>query len=137
MGRIKIREGWQPSVICFACRHAFFDGAETGAAVRIIRVPCAGRVTPEMVLRAFHRGADAVLVAGCAPRECSCSTGAYQARRRLPLLGKLLTFTGLEAERFAAVWPERDAAGRCSEAARLLVDKVRELGPNSRLREEL
>lgn len=130
----QIKDGWRPRVICFVCRHTFIDGVD-GA--KVIRVPCAGRVTPEAVMRAFHRGADAVLVAGCAPSECHCSTGSYQARRRLPLLGKVLAFLGIEAERFMTIWPERSQAGRYAAAVSELTAAVAALGPNARLKEEL
>lgn len=137
MAQADVRKGWRPLVVCFACRHAFYRGTEEAPGARIIEVPCAGRVTSEMVLRAFHRGADAVLVAGCAPSECRCSTGAYQARRRLPLLGRLLAFTGLEEERFMTVWPGRAETGIFAESVRTLTARAAALGPNTRLREEL
>lgn len=137
MAQAEAREGWRPLVVCFACRHAFYRGTEAAGDAKIIEVSCAGRVTSEMVLRAFYRGADAVLVAGCAPSECRCSTGAYQACRRLPLLGQLLAFTGLEEERFATVWPGRGETGRFTEAVRALATRAATLGLSTRLREEL
>jgi coenzyme F420-reducing hydrogenase delta subunit len=32
--------------------------------VRVLRVPCSGRVNPQFVLRAFQKGIDGILVAG-------------------------------------------------------------------------
>jgi len=63
---------WEPKVIAFTCHWCAYAGADLAGLnrlqyppnVRLIRVPCSGRVNPQFVLRAFQRGADAVLVAG-------------------------------------------------------------------------
>lgn len=63
---------WEPKIIAFCCHWCAYAGADLAglnrlsypANVRIIRVPCSGRVNPQFVLRAFQRGADGVLVAG-------------------------------------------------------------------------
>ena len=63
---------WEPKIIAFCCHWCAYAGADLAGLnrlqypphVRLIRVPCSGRVNPQFVLRAFKRGADAVLVAG-------------------------------------------------------------------------
>ena len=63
---------WEPKIVTFSCHWCAYAGADLAglnrmqypANVRVLRVPCSSRVKPEFVLRAFQKGADAVLVAG-------------------------------------------------------------------------
>lgn len=64
--------GWKPKIIVFACNWCSYAAAdlaglnhlEYGADVRIIRTPCSGRMDPMLILRAFNRGVDGVLLSG-------------------------------------------------------------------------
>lgn len=61
-----------PIIVGFNCNWCSYAGADLAgvsrmkypANVRVIRVPCSGRVNPSFVLRAFQKGADGVLVSG-------------------------------------------------------------------------
>lgn len=63
---------WEPKIVAFCCNWCSYAGADSAgvsrfqypSTVRIVRVPCSGRVNPQFVLRAFQKGADGVLVAG-------------------------------------------------------------------------
>lgn len=63
---------WEPKIIVFACNWCSYAAADLAglnrleypASVRIIRTPCSGRMDPLLVLRAFNRGADGVLLSG-------------------------------------------------------------------------
>jgi len=65
-------EAWEPRILAFCCNWCSYAGADLAglnrleypASVRILRVPCSGRINPQFVLRAFQRGADGVLVSG-------------------------------------------------------------------------
>ncbi len=65
-------QSWEPKIVAFCCNWCAYAGADLAglnrlqypANVRVIRVPCSGRVNPQYILRAFQRGADGVLVAG-------------------------------------------------------------------------
>lgn len=65
-------KNWIPRIIAFCCNWCAYAAADLAglsrlqypASVRIIRVPCSGRVNPQFILQAFQKGADAVLVAG-------------------------------------------------------------------------
>jgi len=65
-------KNWEPKIMAFCCNWCSYAGADLAglnrlqqpANVRIIRVPCSGRVNPQYVLRAFQRGIDGVLVSG-------------------------------------------------------------------------
>jgi len=62
----------EPKIIGYLCNWCSYAGADgAGMArlkyptnIKIIRVPCSGRVAPELVLRTFQKGADGVMVLG-------------------------------------------------------------------------
>ena len=68
----EIPEGWQANVIAFACHYCAFAAADLAGVMRlsypynvkVIRLPCTGKLDHSYVLRAFERGVDGVFVAG-------------------------------------------------------------------------
>jgi len=103
-------ENWEPTIIAFLCNWCSYAGADLAGTgriqyppnVRVIRVPCSGRVDPLMILRCLQRGADGVLVSGCHPGDCHYIAGNYLARRKFILLDKLLDFFGIEKGGFTS-----------------------------------
>ena len=128
---------FEPKIIAFLCTWCSYTGADTAGIARIkspanlraIRVPCSGRVSPELVMRAFDQGADGVLVLGCHIGECHYDTGNHRAAKRLPVLHSLLQFAGLEAERFRLDWVSASEGERFARIAAEFTDAVRALGP--------
>jgi coenzyme F420-reducing hydrogenase delta subunit len=103
---------YQPKIVGFLCNWCGYAGADLAGTsritypsnIRIIRVPCSGRVDPLLVVKAFQQGADGVLVAGCHPGDCHYTDGNYHARRRFALLRPFLDYLGIEKERFRVEW---------------------------------
>jgi coenzyme F420-reducing hydrogenase delta subunit len=68
----EIPQGWEPSILAFACHYCAFAAADLAGVMRlsypvnvkIIRLPCTGKLDPYYVLRALERGIDGVFVAG-------------------------------------------------------------------------
>jgi coenzyme F420-reducing hydrogenase delta subunit/ferredoxin len=128
---------FEPKIIAFLCTWCSYTGADTAgiarmkspANIRAIRVPCSGRVSPELVLRSFDQGADGVLVLGCHIGECHYETGNHRAAKRLPILHSLLTFAGLEPERFRLDWVSASEGERFSRISTEFTDSIRKLGP--------
>jgi F420-non-reducing hydrogenase iron-sulfur subunit len=64
--------GFEPSILAFACHYCAFAAADLAGVMRlkyspnvkIIRMPCTGKLDHIYVLRAFERGVDGVFVAG-------------------------------------------------------------------------
>jgi F420-non-reducing hydrogenase iron-sulfur subunit len=67
-----IPEGWQPNIIAFACHYCAFAAADMAGimrltyptGVKVVRMPCTGKLDHIYVLRAFEKGVDGVFVAG-------------------------------------------------------------------------
>jgi coenzyme F420-reducing hydrogenase delta subunit/ferredoxin len=128
---------FEPKIVAYLCTWCSYTGADTAgiarlkspANLRAIRVPCSGRVSPEIVLRTFDHGADGVLILGCHPGECHYDTGNHRAAKRIPILRALLGFAGLEAERLRLDWVSASEGERFSQIVTDFTDAVRELGP--------
>jgi len=102
------------------------------ASVRVIRVPCAGRINPFFILSAFRRGADGVLVSGCHPGDCHYISGNLGARRKFALMARLLGHLGIEEGRLHFTWVSASEGGRFAEVIETVTERVRELGPARR-----
>ena len=128
---------WQPRIVGLLCNWCSYAGADLAgssrihypASVRIVRVPCSGRIDPLYVLRAFERGADAVLVAGCHPGDCHYAEGNFYARRRMLMLNELLNFAGIPPERFWFRWVSAAEGPEFAHLISEITEKVRPLGP--------
>ncbi len=128
---------WEPKILGLLCNWCSYQGADLAGTsrmkyapnVRIVRVMCSGRVDPLFVLSAFKNGADGVLIAGCHPGDCHYSEGNYKARRRVPLLVKMLTQMGIEEGRVELAWVSAAEADSFVRVVNGLTERVRELGP--------
>ena len=127
---------YEPRIIAFLCSWCSYTGADSAgiarikspANIRAVRVPCSGRVSPELVMRAFDQGADGVLVLGCHIGECHYDTGNHRAAKRLPILRSLMAFAGLEPERLRLDWVSASEGERFSRIAEEFTSAVRALG---------
>lgn len=128
---------YEPKIIGFLCTWCSYTGADLAGTARLkspwnmraLRVPCSGRVSPELVMRAFDEGADGVLVLGCHIGECHYDTGNHRAAKRIPVLHSLMAFAGLEPERIHLDWVSASESGRFVKLVTEFTDTIRKLGP--------
>lgn len=98
--------------------------------VKIVKVPCTGRVDIIHVLKAFESGADGVYLAGCLEGECHYLRGNLRAKKRVGHLKELLEECGVGGERVAMYNLSSAQGQRFAEIAREMTEKIRGLGPN-------
>ena len=67
--------------------------------VRLVLMPCTGRVSPLHLLSALAEGADGVMVAGCLLGQCHYREGNYNAVDRVTFVQRMLKSVGVEPER--------------------------------------
>lgn len=128
---------FEPRIVGFLCNWCSYAGADMAGTsrityppnIRIIRVPCSGRVDPLLIVKSFQLGADGVLVAGCHPGDCHYTEGNYYARRRFALLRPFLEYLGVEKERFWVEWVSASEGKRWSQVVSSFTEGVRKLGP--------
>jgi len=129
--------GFEPKILVFCCNWCSYAGADLAGTsrlkikpqFRIIRTMCSGRVDPSLILYAFKRGADGVLVAGCHPGDCHYNSGNYKARRRITLLKNMLPQLGIEPKRLRLDWISASEAPKFQSTVNEFIDEVTALGP--------
>ena len=132
---------WEPKIVAFLCNWCSYAGADLAGVsrfqyppnIRIIRLPCSGRVSANMILDALRSGADGVLVSGCHPGDCHYISGNLFARRRFALLNYLLEFVGIEPGRVNFSWVSASEGEQFAEVVKEVTDTVKKLGPSTRL----
>lgn len=96
----------EPRILAFVCQWSMRSDAEWATldamqseSLRVVNLPCSGRVDPAMILLALSQGADGVLVAGCNEGECHYKRGTYLGRSKVALLDTVLSQMGIQPGR--------------------------------------
>jgi coenzyme F420-reducing hydrogenase delta subunit len=98
--------------------------------VKIIKVPCTGRVDIILILKAFENGADGACLVGCLEGDCHYLVGNMRARKRVEYLKHILDECGIGGERVAMYNLSSAEGQHFAEVAREMTDKIRNLGPS-------
>lgn len=96
-----------PRILAFVCQnsayeswqHARLMGVDFSQALKLIKVPCAGRVDEDCLLSALAEGFDCVLVLGCHHDGCKAGEGSARCERRVNALKAFLGRMGLKGDR--------------------------------------
>ena len=98
------------------CPHAAFQTLQDTLAplpreIRMIRIPCSGRITKSLLFKAFETGADGVALVGCQPGTCRYGIGTRVAERNVEDTRGILRLLGLGEERlgFASFYPDQSS----------------------------
>ena len=132
---------WEPKIVAFLCNWCSYAGADLAgtsriqypSSIRVIRVPCSGRIDPLFILASLQKGADGVLVSGCHPGECHYLTGNYSARRKFALLKNLLEHMGIEEGRVQFSWVSASEGIRFAKVVEEVTARIKTLGPAKQL----
>ena len=127
---------FEPRIVGFLCNWCSYAGADLAgtsrlkvpANLRVVRVPCSGRINPLFIFKALEEGADGVMVSGCHPGDCHYISGNRYAKRKLAMLRRLLDWVGIEPERIHFTWLSASEGARYAVEVGEFVDKVRALG---------
>lgn len=128
---------FEPKITVFVCKWCTYAGADLAGTsriqyppnIRIVMLPCTGRIDPLFVLKAFEGDADAVLVSGCHPGDCHYTNGNYHARRRWSVFRKLLAFTGIGEDRLFFSWVSAAEGRKFADMITGITESVRACGP--------
>ncbi len=139
----KSDENWEPKIIAFLCNWCSYAGADLAGVsriqyppnIRIVRVPCSGRVNPYFIIKSLTDGWDGVLISGCHPGDCHYISGNLVARRRFAILNELLDFFGLK-NRVQFMWASAAEGERFAMLVKKATKVVKELGPNTKFQKE-
>ncbi|MBN2035897.1 MAG: hydrogenase iron-sulfur subunit [Chitinispirillaceae bacterium] len=137
-----IKQGdWEPKIVAFLCNWCSYAGADLAGVsrlqyppnVRVIRVPCSGRINPLYIVKALQNGVDGVLVSGCHPGDCHYISGNLVARRKFALLKDFLTYLGIEHQRVQFSWVSASEGAQFASLIAQVVNDIKQIGPASKL----
>jgi F420-non-reducing hydrogenase iron-sulfur subunit len=131
-------ENFEPEIVAFCCHYCAYTAADMAGSkrisypsnVKIIRIPCTGKVDSIHLMKAFEKGADGVYVAGCLEGDCHFKTGNIKAAKRVSHVQKILEELGWETERLAMVNMSAGMGERFAQVAIEFTDKIKKLGPS-------
>jgi len=134
---MKDEKNWEPKIATFLCNWCSYAGADLAGVsrlqyphnIRVIRVPCSGRVNPFYIIKVLQNGIDGVLISGCHPGDCHYISGNLVARRKFALLKSFLEYIGIEPERVQFSWVSAAEGGRFVDIIEKVTSEIKKLGP--------
>ena len=99
-------------VIVFTCNWNAYSGLESAGvdrlayspAVHPLKVMCLGQLSPGILLKAFEKGADGVLLLGCPPGQCHFEFGNRRAEEIFEEARGLVALLGYREEQLVLDW---------------------------------
>lgn len=131
-------ENFEPEIVAFCCHYCAYTAADMAGSkrlsyptnVKIIRVPCTGRVDAIHILKALEKGADGIYVAGCLEGDCHFKNGNARAKHRVEYVQRYLKDLGWETNRIEMINMSAGMGERFARTAEEFTEKIRQLGPN-------
>jgi F420-non-reducing hydrogenase iron-sulfur subunit len=124
------------NILAFCCHYCAYAAADLAgsmrldypAEVRVLRLPCTGKVEIPFLMRAFERGADAVIVAGCLEGGCHFQEGNLRARKRTERVKGFMKEIGLDPERLEMFNLSSAEGPRFAEIVKEMAARLTRLG---------
>ncbi len=128
---------FEPKIVAYCCNFCAFAAADLAGAmrlqyppnVRIVGLPCTGKVDAIHIMKAFEEGADGVFVAGCLEGQCHYLEGNLRAKKRVAYVKRLLAEVEIEPERIDMFNLSSAMGGRFAEIVEEMTQRIKELGP--------
>ena len=128
----------EPLILAFCCHYCAYAAADLAGSmrleyphnVRVLRLPCTGKIEVDYILAAFERGVDGVIVAGCLEGGCHFIEGNLRARRRVERAKQLLDEIGIEPQRLEMFNLSSAEGARFAEIVTEMSSRLAELGPS-------
>jgi len=128
----------EPLILAFCCHYCAYAAADLAGSmrlqypdsVRVLRLPCTGKIEVNYILAAFERGVDGVVVAGCLEGGCHFQEGNLRARRRVERAKQMLEEIGIEPERLEMYNLSSAEGTRFAEIMTEMNQRIVELGPS-------
>ena len=127
-----------PRILGLCCRWCSYAGADLAGAmrlqypseIRLMMVPCTGRVDILHILKAFELGFDTVFLSGCHEGDCHYLAGNIKAKKRVNKLKKDLEAMGLEPERLEMFHVSSGEGPKFAGVCKEMYERALKLGPN-------
>ncbi len=129
---------FEPKIVAFCCNFCAFAAADLAGAmriqyppnVRIVRLPCTGKVDAIYIMKTFEEGADGVFIAGCLEGECHFLEGNLRAKKRVAYVKRLLEEVGIDPSRVEMFNLSSAMGGQFALIVEEMTDRIKKLGPS-------
>ena len=134
---------FEPRILALCCHYCAYTAADLAGSmrlqyppnVRMLRLPCTGKLDAAYLMRAFERGIDGIIVAGCLEGGCHFQEGNLRAKNRTALVRQVLAEAGLEPERLEMFNLSSAEGQTFANIVKTMTERVKELGPSPLRRE--
>ncbi len=125
-----------PKIILFMCSwgpHSAFQALQDQAApipdiIKMVRIPCTGRISKALLFKCFEMGAEGVALVGCSPGTCRYGTGTSSASGHVEDTRGILELLGLGKERLRLVTFLPDQSQALLEFLQTFAANIRRMG---------
>ena len=129
---------YEPKILALCCHYCAYAAADLAGSmrvqyppnVRVLRLPCTGKVDTAYILRAFEAGVDGVIIAGCLEGGCHFQEGNLRAKKRVGLVRELMSESGLEPERLEMFNLSSAQGQTFADIVEVMTKRLKELGPS-------
>lgn len=129
---------FEPKMLALCCHYCAYAAADLAGSmrlqyppnVRVLRLPCTGKVDIAYIMRAFEQGVDGVIVAGCLEGGCHFQEGNLRAKKRVALARQVLEEAGIEAGRLEMFNLSSAEGQTFAEIVEMMTKRLRGLGPS-------
>ncbi|MDY6966642.1 MAG: hydrogenase iron-sulfur subunit [Halobacteriota archaeon] len=112
------------SIVAFCCNECSYAAADLAglsrygysSKIKVIRVPCTGRVSSQQIMRSFDLGAIGVIVAGCLEGQCYYTDGNVNAARKVEIAKRILDLIDIGGQRLEMFFMSSAMADKFVEA---------------------
>ncbi len=130
---------FEPDILGFACNWCGYAGADQAgmnkmqypANIKLVRVTCLGRVDTTLVLEAFKKGFDGIMLIGCHIGDCHYVSGNKNAVLVVDRLKNILHYLGIEPERLRIEEVSSGEGPLFVKLVKEFVEEIKELGPSA------
>ncbi len=134
----EVPSDFEPQIVAFCCHYCSYAAADLAGSMRlsyptnikILKIPCTGKVDVLYLLRAFEDGADGVIVAGCEEGTCHFINGNIKAKKKVKYTKKILDELGVGGERLEMFNLSAAMGQKFADLAKEMTDRIKKLGPS-------
>ncbi len=129
---------FEPKLVAFCCYYCAYSAADLAGSmrlqyppnIRLVELPCSGKIDVRIILEAFEGGADGVYVAGCLEGDCHFLKGNLRAKKRVAYAKEILDQIGIGGNRVEMFNLSGSMGPRFAEIAQTMTERIRSLGPS-------
>jgi coenzyme F420-reducing hydrogenase delta subunit len=134
----EVPSDFEPKIVAFCCHYCSYAAADLAGSMRlsyptnikILKIPCTGKVDVLYLLRAFEDGADGVIVAGCEEGTCHFINGNIKAKKKVNYTKKILDEIGIGGERLEMYNLSAAMGQKFADLAKEMTERIKKLGPS-------